>query len=137
MVAVPADGNYTGSATGTFTIERAPQYAWLELTDPGVPLKFTTVPVALKAWSSSGLPVTLTLDASSPAKLNATNELYDIQPSGVITVRLNQPGNANVLALPEVVVPLDVAKVNQRIGFQLQATAPLGKVHQLPASFFT
>ena len=30
------------------------------------------------------------------------------------------------LALPEVVVPLDVAKVNQRIGFQLQATAPLG-----------
>jgi len=126
VVAVPADGNYAGSATGSFTIERAPQYAWLELTDPGVPLRFATAPVALKAWSSSGLPVNVTVDASGPAKLNANNELYDIQAEGVVTVRLNQPGNANVQALPEVVVPLDVAKVNQRIGFQLQATAPLG-----------
>jgi len=80
----------------------------------------------VRAHSNLNLPVTVSLDAGSAAKLSATNELVEIAASGTITLRFNQAGTANVAAAEEVVLTLDVAKVNQGLNFTLQATALFG-----------
>ena len=63
VVAVPADGSYSGTATALFTIQRASQFVTLAPIDLRVPLRFADSPVAVKATASSGLPVTLSVAA--------------------------------------------------------------------------
>ncbi|MFM8337068.1 MAG: Ig-like domain-containing protein, partial [Opitutaceae bacterium] len=116
VVAVPADGNYTGSATGTFTIERAPQYIVFAPL-PETPLASIRTDVVLQASASSNLPVTLSLASGSLGSLSAEGKLTGIPSAGTVTVRAVQSGNANYLAAPEAGVVLDVAKKNQYVEF--------------------
>lgn len=81
--------------------------------------------LSASATSSSGLPVTLTLESGSVATLSGSPGSYtldDIGESGTVTIKANQAGNDNYLAASEVVRVIVVTKSNQTITF----TAPSG-----------
>jgi len=126
VVATPTLANYSGSATGTLTIERATQRITLAPVGNTAPLRFATTPVQVAATATSGLPVTITLDPGSAATLNASNQLINVAQSGTVTIRAKQAGNANVAPAEDAVLVLDVAKVNQGITFVLEASVPFG-----------
>ena len=97
--------------TALFTVQRATQFLTIAPIDLRVPLRFAQGPVAVKASSNAGLPVTLSVDAGGAATLNSSGELVGIGSSGTVTLRANQAGNANVAAAPEVVLVLDILVV--------------------------
>jgi len=116
VVATPADGNYTGSATGTFTIERAPQYVVFAPL-PETPLASIPTNVVLQSSASSNLPVSLRLVSGSVGSLSAEGQLTGIPSVGTVTVQAVQAGNANYLAAFETGLALDVTKKNQYVEF--------------------
>ncbi len=119
VTATVADVNYQGAATGTLVIGKASQQITFAPPANLGPLK-DLASIALAATASSGLPVTLTMDAGSPATLNNNAGSYSLSgfgATGTITLRANQPGDANFLAASEVVRTLDVEKNSQIITF--------------------
>ena len=119
VTATVADANYTGTATGTLVISKASQQITFAPPPSLGPLK-DLASISLAAAASSGLPVTLTMDAGSPATLNNTAGSYSLSgfgSTGTITLRANQAGDANYLAATEVVRTLDVEKNSQIITF--------------------
>ncbi len=83
---------YQGTASGTLTIARAPQsITFAALSDR----LFTSVPLALSATSSVGLPVSFTL-VSGNGRMESGQLLLDAP--GSFTVRASQAGDANHLA---------------------------------------
>ena len=131
VVALVSSPNYTGGATNTLVVGKATQTInlALEVTN-SIPLNQFTNPIVVTATASSGLPVTLTLDAGSTATLTETNTLVNVSQSGTITLRANQAGNSNYTAAAEQVVVLDVTKVAQTIRFaavadQVATNAPV------------
>ena len=118
VIAVVINPNYSGGATSTLVVSPASQTInlALEVTN-SIPLNQFTNPITVTAVASSGLPVTLTLDTSSVATLTETNTLVNVGQTGTITLRANQPGNANYAAAAETVVLLDVTKASQAISF--------------------
>lgn len=117
VVATVAAGNYSGQATGVFTIGKGRQVISIAPLVGETALKNRVGPVQLTATSTAGLPVQLTLSADSAATLNSSNQLVAIQSTGKVTIRANQAGDANAFAAPEVVWELDVTKLNQAITF--------------------
>ncbi|MEI6467500.1 MAG: MBG domain-containing protein, partial [Verrucomicrobiota bacterium] len=117
VVATVTGGNYSGQATGVFTISKGHQAISITPLAGDTPLKDRTGPVQLAATSTAGLPVQLSLAADSAATLNSSNQLVAIQSTGKVTIRANQPGDSNVFAASEVLLELDVTKLNQAITF--------------------
>ncbi|MEI6786738.1 MAG: MBG domain-containing protein, partial [Verrucomicrobiota bacterium] len=131
VVAVVSSPNYTGGATNTLVVGKASQTInlALEVTN-SIPLNQFTNPIAVTATASSGLPVTLTLDAGSAATLTESNTLVNVRQSGTITLRANQAGTSNYTAAAEEAVVLDVTKVGQTLQFaavadQVATNAPV------------
>ena len=119
VTATVADANYQGSATDTLVIGKASQQITFAPPPSLGPLK-DLASISLAAAASSGLTVTLTMDAGSPATLNNNAGSYSLSgfgATGTITLRANQAGDANYLAASEVVRTLDVEKNSQIITF--------------------
>lgn len=120
-----SSANYRFTAiSGTITITKANQFINFGSLLSTKPLKdFVNEPVPLDVTSSSGLPVTIALGSGSAATLNYDIGqsppwfLTDVGETGFVTIILNQAGDNNYTAAPEVVRIFDVTKVNQEIIF--------------------
>lgn len=148
VVATVDDPNYSGTVTNLLTISKATQViTFAPMTNRLSINQLNNVVVS--ASSSSGLPVTLSLDANSVATLSGnTNSgsgmLDDIGATGFVYLRARQAGGSNHLAAADATLTIDVVKDNQAITFNslpaqvttnapfaLSATADSG----LPVSF--
>jgi hypothetical protein len=148
VVATVDDPNYSGTVTNLLTISKATQViTFAPMTNRLSINQLSNVVVS--ASSSSGLPVTLSLDANSVATLSGnTNSgsgmLDDIGATGFVYLRARQAGGSNHLAAADATLTIDVVKDNQSITFNslpaqvttnapfaLSATADSG----LPVSF--
>jgi len=128
VTATIVDNRYEGGTTGTLVVSKAAQVITFAAPPSSVPLKDLTT-VALTATSSSGLSVTLTLDAGSAATLVGSPGNYALTGLGAaspVTLRANQPGNENYLPATEVVRALDVTRNNQAITFAALADKVFG-----------
>ena len=130
VVATVTSPGYTGGATNTLVIAKAAQSITIQPLSSSIPLNQFTDPIPVLATASSGLPVTLALDAGSAATLTGGNLLENIGQTGTVTLRANQAGNSNYLAATEAGLTLDVTKGNQTITFgapadQVATNAPL------------
>ncbi|MEI6394646.1 MAG: MBG domain-containing protein, partial [Verrucomicrobiota bacterium] len=130
VVATVTSAGYIGGATNTLVIDKAAQAITIQPISSTIPLNQFINPIPVVASASSGLPVTLALDAGSAATLNGDNTLSNIGQVGTVTLRANQPGNSNYLAATEAVLTLDVTKGNQTITFnsladQVATNAPV------------
>ncbi len=132
------DPNYSGSATATLVIARAPQtIAFAAPT--GTPVIGTPLP--LSATASTGLPVTFSV-VSGAATVSGASLIFT--GGGSVVVRATQGGNSNYLPASAEVTISSAAKAAQTIAFaplpnrratdpafSLSATASSG----LPVSF--
>lgn len=117
--------NYSFTALpGSVSITKADQFIICGCFPFSKPLnQFIDEPVPLKVTSSSGLPVTITLDPGSAATLNYDeNEsppyyLTDIGETGVVIIYVTQEGDGNFYAATPVTQSFDVTKSNQSISF--------------------
>ncbi len=113
--------NYTFSGVdGNITIIKANQFISTDFVLFSKPLNdFDTIPIS--AVSSSGLPVTITLEPLSAATLNenpAFNYFFtNIGVTGLVTIYSNQSGNNNYNPAIQVTRIFDVTKSNQSISF--------------------
>jgi hypothetical protein len=148
VVATVDDANYSGSVTNTLTVGKATQVITFAPMTNRVSINQLSN-VVVSASSSSGLPVSLSLDANSVATLsgntnNGAGMLDDIGTSGFVYLRAKQAGGVNHLAAADATLAIDVVKDNQSITFNslpaqvttnapfaLSATADSG----LPVSF--
>jgi len=78
----------------------------------------------VSATATSGLPVTLTIDASAAAVCSIAGSTVSFIGAGTCVIDANQPGNANYNAAPQVQQSFAVAKGNQTISFT--STPPAG-----------
>ena len=109
VVATITEANYTGTQTGTLTIAKAGQ----ALTFNPAPDLTVTVPVALSATASSGLPVGFAV-VSGPATLNGST--LTASAAGALVVRASQAGDDNYESA-SVDRTLTVSKIAQTITF--------------------
>jgi gliding motility-associated-like protein len=119
-----ADDNYNGAtASATLTVSKADQVITIDPLPASLTiLDFETSPIQVEAVSTSGLPVTLTLDEASVASLSGSNKLSTKLLTGTVTVYANQNGNANYNAAPRVAKSITVNKTDQVITFESIAT---------------
>ena len=116
------NNNFTASAdvTQILTVVKAGQIITLQPFTDGLVLNTLigkTVPVS--AVSSSGLPVSISLGAGSPATLSLVNNAYIMsvtESTGTIVVNIDQPGNDNYNPA-HISESFDVSKANQSITF--------------------
>jgi len=109
VVATVTAANYTGTATGTFTISPADQ----SIDFPQPPNVTTDIgSLSLHATATSGLPVTFSL-VSGPATLTGNTLL--LNGTGVITIRADQPGNTNYNPAPSVERSFTVMPANATV----------------------
>ena len=99
-LALAMTGNKT--LTANFSALLAQQLSYV----PPGPVSTRSAPFALLVSSSSGLPVTLTLDAG-PVGL-AGNTLSPTGAAGEVTLTATQPGNAQYLPAPPLVITLSI-----------------------------
>jgi len=89
LVGTVTNSGYSGSASGIFTINPAPQ----TVTFAQSAVFSNAAPFILQAAASSQLPVTFSL-VSGPASLNGSTVTLTGSP-GIVTVQANQGGNSN------------------------------------------
>lgn len=89
---------------------------------------------ALSASASSGLPVTITVDATSTAVCSVAGSTVTFLTGGTCTLRANQGGNLGWNAAPEVSEDVAVTKRGQTISFVAPGTASVGTARVLSAS---
>ena len=148
VVATVDDPNYSGVVTNTLTVGKAAQVITFAPMTSRVSIKNLSG-VVVSASSSSGLPVSLSLDANSVATLNGNTTngagvLDGVGAAGFVYLRAQQGGGANHLAATDATLTINVEKDNQAITFNslpaqvttnapfaLSATADSG----LPVSF--
>lgn len=116
-----AFGEYgSGTATTVLTVSKANQIITLEPFPSPLPLnQFIGKPQMLTATSSSGLPVTLTLGAGSPATLVFLDGHYYLTTTlnlGIVVIIAKQAGNENYNPA-QLIQSFDVTKGNQTITF--------------------
>ena len=102
LVGTVTNSGYSGSASGIFTINPAPQ----TVTFAQSAVFSNAAPFILQAAASSQLPVTFSL-VSGPASLNGSTVTLTGSP-GIVTVQANQGGNSNYLAAPVATVAFNV-----------------------------
>jgi hypothetical protein len=112
-----ADNNYfAASATATLTVGQAAQTISITAIPDIYLIDFEPTPITVTASSSSGLPVTLTLQSGSVATIDGTT-LTSTGATGSVTVIANQAGNASFAAATQVTEVFAVTKANQTITF--------------------
>ncbi len=127
------DANQAGNAN----YNPAPQVQQSFLVGPGSQtITFTsTAPAAatfggptynVTATATSGLPVTLTIDATASTVCSIAGSTVSFIGVGTCVIDANQAGNANYNAAPQVQQSFAVAKSNQTISFT--STAPAAAV---------
>ena len=120
IVATINDRNYTGSATATFTLGKAPQ----NITFPPIPnLNISGQPLLLflNATSDSGLPVNYTVTAGSATY---SDGVLTVTQPGSVVVTAQQLGNDRYLAAEEKVRSFRVSGTGVPLGAP-QTTASL------------
>ncbi|ANB17870.1 beta strand repeat-containing protein [Dokdonella koreensis] len=75
----------------------------------------------VSATASSGLPVTLSIDASASAVCSIAGAVVSFQGSGTCVINANQPGNANYLPAPQAQQGFAVGPGTQTITFTTPA----------------
>ena len=89
----------------------------------------------LSAKASSGLPVTLSLDAATTnAACSLTGSTVDYHHAGSCVIDANQPGEADTAAAPEVQRTIAVGKAAQTIAFSAPASGTVGDSAPLSAN---
>ncbi|MGH8021288.1 MAG: MBG domain-containing protein [Opitutaceae bacterium] len=104
VTATIVDDNYTGAATASLVIAKAPQT--IDFPAPGVQ-QIDGPPLELAAVASSGLPVSFAL-VSGPAVLSGTTLTFN--GAGAVAIRATQAGDSNFEAAPAVERAFDVAE---------------------------
>jgi hypothetical protein len=132
VAAAVTTAGFTGSASGTLTIQRAAQTLSFAATAD----RSTSAPAfTLGASASSGLPVSFTL-VSGPATVSGTTLTLTGAP-GVVTVKASQAGSANHEAAPDITRSFRVETAGPRLFFAhlLEGGNKVGDVAAfLPAS---
>ena len=116
----PGNFFYKGvTNTSTFVISKAPQT--ITFARFSNPVSFSTNPYTLTnlPFSSSTLPVTLSIASNSPARWRVTNSQLLFTGVGTVSLVANQSGNSNYLAASPVTNTLVVSKAPQTITFPL------------------
>src|SRR5690606_23018145 len=101
------------------TITKAEQYISCDCVPFTKALNAFTI-ISIRATSTTGLPVTMTILAGSAATLNGTpgnHSLTDIATTGTARLFANQAGNSNYNAAAQGSRFFDVTKSNQNISF--------------------
>ena len=145
LIGTVNDANYSGAASGTFTIVQAPQtIAFSSLADRA----YGSVPFGLSATASpSALPVTFSV-LSGPATI--AGNIVTLTGVGPVTIRASQAGDAKYLAAVDVDRAFNILRANPVVtwsapgaiaygtalsSIQLNATANVpGNFSYLPAS---
>lgn len=104
---VVTDPNYTGSASRTLTIARAPQTIDFAALDPIFDDQET---LTLNATSTSGLPVSYT--SSEPNVATVSGNIVTLVGIGSTTITASQSGNENYQAASSVQRTLQVVRSN-------------------------
>lgn len=90
----------------TFTVARASQTIAITSTPP--PVDKRSPPYTITATSTSGLPVTFSIAASSTDNCSISGATITFKKQGDCVVNANQAGNANYLPAPQVQQVIDV-----------------------------
>jgi hypothetical protein len=126
-------GNYlvTITATDTLGCSGGRTYA-LSVAQGSQTIGFTSSPPAsaavggaafsVSATASSGLPVTLAIDASAGSVCSITGSSVSFQSPGTCVINANQAGNANYAAAPQAQQSFAVGRADQTLSFT--STAP-------------
>ena len=121
-----ADNNYfAASETATLTVGQASQTITITAIPDLYLIDFEPNPITVTASSTSGLPVTLTLQSGSVATIDGTT-LTSTGATGSVTVIANQAGNGSFAAATQVTEVFAVTKANQTITFDALATKHVG-----------
>ncbi|HEV3212229.1 MAG TPA: hypothetical protein VGZ03_02420 [Acidimicrobiales bacterium] len=97
------------------SVGAGPQAITFTSTPPGSPRAGGTY--AVSALASSGLPVALSIDASTASVCSISGGTVTFLSIGTCRVDANQAGNANYLAAPQVQQSMSVARGTQSISF--------------------
>jgi hypothetical protein len=104
---------YSGSATGTLTITKAPQT--ITFTQPTAPAFSVGATFALTATASSGLPVAFS--STTTAVCTVAGATATLVAPGTCTIAADQAGDSNWLLAPQVTRSVALAKLAQTITF--------------------
>ncbi|HST28884.1 MAG TPA: Ig-like domain-containing protein, partial [Rudaea sp.] len=118
------DANYNAApqVQQSFAVGKGNQTISFTSTAPvGAAVGGPTYTVA--ATATSGLPVTLSIDASAASVCSLAGSTVSLIGAGTCVIDANQAGNANYNAAPQVQQTFAVAKGNQTISFT--STAPV------------
>ncbi len=124
------DANQAGNATWNaapqvqqgFTVKRTQTISFTSTAPGGATVGGSTYTPT--ATATSGLPVTITVDALSSGVCSITGGVVSFQSVGTCTLDANQAGNATYYAASQTQQGFTVAKGNQTISFT--STAPGG-----------
>ena len=114
----PGTDSYYASpqATQTFSVGAASQTITFTSTAPSN-ATVGGAPYTASATSSSGLPVTLTIDSSSSSVCSVSGTTVSVDHAGTCTIDANQPGDADYSAAPQVQQSFSVAPGSQAVTF--------------------
>jgi large repetitive protein len=124
-VAYTADGNYAGSVgtSGIFTINKTAQTLAGFTALPASPETYGVGPITLSATGgASGNAVTFSLDSSSTGTGSISGTTLTVTGAGSLVIDVNQAGNANYTAAPQIQQTIVVNKASQTINFTAPAT---------------
>jgi hypothetical protein len=123
---VAADANYIAATEDiTVTVNKATQTITLSPISDINLIDYVGNPISPGATSSSGLAITYSLGASSPATVDGQTIVSD-STTGTVMIYANQAGNDNYEAATQVIDAFDVTAANQTITFGSLSTVYLG-----------
>ena len=136
LVATVNNSNYSGTASGTFSINNSNQTITLQ----NIPdRQYGNNTFDVTATASSSLPVSLALTSVPAGIASIQNNTITITGIGEVTLKASQSGNSQYGAAPDVVEVFNITKGNQQITispiaskfinsapFDVSATVPSG-----------
>ncbi len=112
VVGTIVDPNFTGTASGSLVIAKAPQTITFGALDSRA---FNDPDFPLTGVSTSGLPLVYT--SSDPTVASVTGNIVDLIKTGTTTITADHPGNENFLPATPVPQVLTVLNAGQTITF--------------------
>ncbi|WP_160713999.1 MBG domain-containing protein [Chitinophaga solisilvae] len=86
------------------------QLQTVKFVNPDTTVTYGAAPFPLKGFTTSGLPVTYTLDAQYAALAAVSGNTLTIKGAGDIVLKASQPGDVNYEAAPEVSYTVHISK---------------------------
>jgi hypothetical protein len=131
LVATVNDAHYSGSATDTVRIQKAPQT--ISLT-PVPDQAYSSQPFNVAAGATSGLPVALSLVTTPTGIASISGNTITLSGLGTVIVNATQSGNTNYNAAPAVADTFVVSKGSQTITFTAIPDKYIGDTVKLNAT---